>query len=365
MEKPISPQATPKPSQPALVTAVIPPQSLQPTEILITLPFSEEIIAPLRNQFSSANITLHAARRPEDVPPELWEHVQVLYTDRVLPSPEAVPNLRWLQFHSAGIDFALGSPLLNKPGLLVTTLSGAAAPQTAESALSAMLALGHHLPELVNAQSRAEWPRERWDRYRPIELRGSTVGIVGYGSIGRELARLLQPFGVQILAAKFNAMHPEDSGYSVPGLGDPEGNLFTRLYPYQALKTMLKACDFVVVATPLTQLTRGMFSAAEFEAMKPGACLIVPGRGGVVNEQALLEALQERRLAAAALDVFEEEPLSLTSPLWKQHNLLVTPHIAGLSSHYDRRAMDLFNANLALFLQGEKLLNLYDPTRGY
>jgi len=284
---------------------------------------------------------------------------------RVLPAPDAVPDLRWLQFHSAGIDFALESPLFNKPGLQVTTLSGAAAPQAAEFALAAMLALGHHLPDLVGSQARAEWPRERWDRYRPRELRGSSVGIVGYGSIGRELARLLQPFGVQILATKFDAMHPADGGYTIPGLGDPEGQLFTRLYPYQALKSMLKSCDFVVVTTPLSGLTRGMFAAAEFAAMKPGACLIVAGRGGVVNEQALLEALQERRIAAAALDVFEEEPLAPTSPLWKQNNLLVTPHIGGLSSLYDRRAMDLFAANLALFLRGEPLLNRYDPARGY
>lgn len=348
MEKPASPQS-----------------QTPPVNLLITLPFADDLITDLREHFPGINLVVHAARRPEDVPDELWEKVNVLYTDRVLPPPEAVPSLSWLQFHSAGIDFALGSPLLNKPGLMVTTLSGAAAPQAAEFILAALLSLGHHLPTVYAAQTRAEWPRERWDRYRPQELRGSTVGILGYGSIGRELARLLQPFNVQILAAKYDAMHPGDAGYAPAGLGDPEGNFFTRLYPYQALKSMLKNCDFVVVLTPLTQLTRGMIGPAELEAMKPNAMLVVAGRGGVVNEQALVEALQERRIAAAALDVFEEEPLAPTSPLWKQANLVITPHIGGLSAHYDRRAIELFSTNLSRFLQGDTLLNRYDPARGY
>jgi phosphoglycerate dehydrogenase-like enzyme len=360
MEKPVSSE-----SPQSSLSSSRSSQPIQPVEILITLPFAEDIIAPLRERFPTINLTLHAARRPEDVPVELWKRVQVLYTDRVLPDPEFVPALCWLQFHSAGIDFAIGSPLLNKPGLQVTTLSGAAAPQTAEFALASILALAHHLPEVFTAQSRAEWPRERWDRYRPVELRGSAVGIIGYGSIGRELARLLQPFDVRILAVKFDAMHPADNEYTIPGLGDPDGNLFTRLYPFQALKSMLKTCDFVVVFTPLTTQTRGMFGPAELAAMKPGASLVVVGRGGVVNEQALIEALQERHLASAALDVFEEEPLSPTSPLWKQQNLMVTPHIAGLSAHYDSRAMDLFAANLARYLLDDSLFNRYEPARGY
>jgi phosphoglycerate dehydrogenase-like enzyme len=336
-----------------------------PAVVLITMPFAEELIALLRERFPGVNLLVHAARRPEDVPSEVWGRIQVLYTDRVLPAPEIVPALRWLQFHSAGIDFAVASPLLGKPGLAVTTLSGAAAPQAAEFILSALLALGHHLPEAFAAQNRAEWPRERWDRYRPFELRGSTVGIIGYGSIGRELARLLQPFNVRILAVKQDAKNPVDHGYIAEGLGDPQGNYFTRLYPFQALKSMLRGCDSVVVLTPLTAQTRGLIGAAELAVMKPGALLVVAGRGGVVNEQALVEALQEKRIAAAALDVFEEEPLAATSSLWKQPNLIVTPHIGGLSAHYDRRAVELFSANLTRFLRGESLFNRYDPGRGY
>ncbi len=337
----------------------------QPVEVLITLPLPEDVLAPLRELAPRVNLSVHSARRPEDVPEELWKKIEVLYTDRVLPQPARAPNLRWLQFHSAGVDFALDSPLLQKEGLRVTSLSGAAAPQAAEYCMSTLLALAHHLPDLFQSQSKAEWPRDRWERLMPRELRGSTVGIIGYGSIGRELARLLQPLGVSVLASKFNAMHPEDEGYFPEGLGDPQGNLFTRLYPYQAVRSMVKTCDFVVIALPLTRHTRGMIGAEELAAMKPDAFLVSVGRGGVVDENALLAALQEKRLAGAALDVFTEEPLAPTSPLWKAPNLLVTPHVAGMSEHYNQRAMMLFAANLRRYLTGAPLYNTFQPDRGY
>ncbi len=342
-----------------------PAANQSPLEVLITLPFPEEVVAPLREISPRINLTVHSARRPEDVPAETWAKVEVLYTDRVLPAPELVPNLRWLQFHSAGIDFALNSQLLQKPGLMVTNLSGAAAPQAAEHALGLLLALGHHLHTVLQLQAKAEWPRERWERLTPREFRGSTLGIIGYGSIGRELARLAQPFGVSVLAAKYDAMQPEDFGYTPEGLGDPRGELFTRLYPFQAVRSMIKTCDFVVVATPLTAETQGLIGAAELAAMKPTAGLVVVGRGGVVDEIALLEALQEKRLAGAALDVFQEEPLAPTSPLWRQPNLIVSPHLSGLSFHYDERAMALFGENLKRYLGGASLYNRYNPERGY
>ncbi len=334
-------------------------------EILVTLPFPEDILAPLRELAPRVNINVHSARRPEDIPDDLWKKIEVLYTDRVLPAPDRVPNLRWLQFHSAGIDFALDSPLLQKQGLRVTTLSGAAAPQAAEYCLSALLSLAHRMPEFFAAQSKAEWPRDRWERLAPLELRGSTVGIVGYGSVGRELSRLLQPLGVNVLAAKHDAKHPEDNGYFPEGLGDPHGNLFTRLYPFQAVKSMVKMCDFVVVTAPLTPQTRGMIGAEVLAAMKPSAYLVVVGRGSIVDEQALQVALQDKRLAGAALDVFAEEPLSPTSPLWKTPNLIITPHIAGMSARYNERAVALFLANLRRFLTGAPLYNLFNPELGY
>jgi phosphoglycerate dehydrogenase-like enzyme len=336
-----------------------------PIEVLITVPFSDQEIQSLHEISPRLRITTTSNREARDISNEIWGRTEVLYTDRVLPSPEQAPALRWVQFHFAGIDFAVENPLLHKPNLMATTLSGAASPQMAEYALTMLLALGHRLPELAAFQSRSEWARDRWERFRPLELRSSTVGIVGYGSVGREIARLLRAFGATVLATKRDVMHPEDSGYTIPGLGDPSGDLFHRLYPHQAVRSMMKECDFVVVVTPLTPETRGLIGAAELAVMKPSAFLISMARGGVVDQAALVTALQEKRLAGAAMDVFSEEPLPQNSPLWKMPNVIISPHIGGLSSLYNHRAVDLFVENLKRYLTGAPLLNRFDSQKGY
>lgn len=336
-----------------------------PVEVLVTIPFSDSEIQLLRDISPRLRITLQPVREPSEISKDVWTRAEVLYTDRVLPQLEQVPDLRWVQFHYAGIDFALDLPLLKKPEVTFTTLSGAAAPQMAEFALTMILAMGHRLPDMVTHQARAEWPRERWERFRPVELNTSTVGIVGYGSIGREIARLLRVFGATVLAAKHDVMHPEDPGYTIPGLGDPGGDLFHRLYPYQALQSMLKDCDFVVVAAPLTPETRGMIGINELTSMKPTAFLINMARGGVVDQAALQQVLQERKIAGAALDVFSEEPLPSNSPLWKLPNVIISPHVGGMSLHYNQRAIDLFVENLRRYVAGTPLLNQFDPQKGY
>lgn len=336
-----------------------------PIEVLVTIPFTDQEIQTLREVSPRLRINTVLAREPGEVSKEAWGRAEILYTDQLLPAPEQVPALRWVQFHWAGIDFAVNSPLLKKPELMVTTLSGAAAPQMAEFAVGMLLALGHRMPELSGHQSRSEWPRDRWERFRPQELRHSTVGIVGYGSVGREIARLLQSFGTAVLATKRDVLHPEDAGYSIPGLGDPGGDFFSRLYPYQAVKSMIKESDFVVVTAPLTPETRGMIGADEIAAMKPTAFLINMGRGGVVDQGALLSALQERRIAGAALDVFADEPLPSNSPFWKLPNTIITPHVSGMSVHYNERAIELFAENLKRYLTGAPLLNRFDTQLGY
>ena len=336
-----------------------------PVEVVMTLAFPEEMIEELRQVSPRLHIHTFNPKRVEDIPAEVWAQCEVLYTDRILPGMAQAPNLKWIQFHYAGIDYAADAAILRKPDLLATTLSGAASPQVAEYCLTMMLALGHHMPDMFKLQSRTEWPADRWERLSPFEWRNSTVGMIGYGSIARELARLLQPFDVTILAAKKDVRHPEDNGYTIPGQGDPEGNLFTRLYPMEALNSMLKTCDYVICSLPLSPEARGLIGAETIAAMKPGAYLIDVGRGNIIDPAALLAALQEKKLAGAALDVFAEEPLPANSPFWRLPNVIISPHIAGISPHYLDRAVRMFGANLARYLQGELLFNLFDVRKGY
>jgi phosphoglycerate dehydrogenase-like enzyme len=336
-----------------------------PIEVLITMPFPEHIVAGLREISPRLVISVQKATKQEDVPLDLWERVEILYTNRVLPIPEQAPRLRWVQFHWAGVEHVVDEPLLAKPEVIATSLSGASAPQMAEYVLMQLLTLGHRLPDLMTSQKRAEWPRDRWDRFAPLELRQNVVGIVGYGSIGRQVARLLQPFGAIVLATKRDVRHPEDTDYIPEGIGDPSGSLVHRLYPAEALRSMLKECDFVVITVPKTPATSGLISTAELAVLKSTAFLIDVSRGGVVDQNALIQAFRERKIAGAALDVFPEEPLPASSPLWKLPNVIITPHIAGNTLHYDERAADLFAANLRRYLTGQTLYNRIELGRGY
>ena len=336
-----------------------------PVEVLITLPFSSSLIKPLQEVSPLLRITVHPAKNIEEVPAELWARCEVLYTDRLIPDAELAPNLKWIQHHYAGLDPTVGFTPASRPNLVITTLSGAATSQIAEYVLSMLLALGRQLPALSAQQKKAEWPKDRWERFKPRELRNSTVGIVGYGSIGRQVARLLREFGATVLATKNDAMHPGDNGYTPEGLGDPDGDLVHRLYPAQAIKSMAKDCDFIVVCVPLTEKTRGLIDAEMLAACKPSAYLVDVSRGGIVDHNALIKALNEHKLAGAALDVFPEEPLPAKSPLWGMPNVIITPHIAGVSDRYDKRAMALFAENLSRYLADLPLYNIFNPQRGY
>ncbi len=339
--------------------------SQQNIEVLTTVPFPDAVMQQLRGLSPRIKITFNPATRTEEIPSEVWQRTEVLYTDILLPDLALVPKLKWVQFHYAGIDFVQGSDLLNRKELKLTSMSGASAIQEGEYILMMLLALGHHIKPLMVNQEKSEWPADRWDRFSPVELTGSTVGLVGYGSIGREVARLLRAFNVKVLAAKRDVMNPEDRGYTVEGHGDLNGDCFDRLYPIEALKSMLKECDYVVVTVPLTPQTRGLIGEEEFKAMKPGAYLVHVSRGGVVDEKALLQALTEKHIAGAAIDVFNQEPLPPDNPLWKAPNLILTPHVSGFSPRYKERAGVMFAENLKRYLRGESLLNEYQIERHY
>ena len=335
--------------------------------ILVTMNLPGEYRTRIQEVSDQVQLTVISARTLEDIPDEVWAETNILYTWNILPEPGKAPNLKWIQFKSAGIDRYVDHPVLKNLEIVATTSSGVITSQIAEYAMMAMLAFGQKLPSLRANQRERKWPErdEKWQTLLPVELRYSTVGVLGYGSIGRQVARLLQPFGATVLAVKKDVMHPEDFGYAQEGMGDPHGDFFQRLYPIEALHSMLGECDFVVAALPLTDDTQHILDAAALQAMKKSAYLINVGRGALINQDALITALEAKQIAGAALDVFEEEPLPEDSPLWEMENVIISPHVSGLSKHFDENTLALFIENLNRYLAELPLHNRIDLHLGY
>jgi phosphoglycerate dehydrogenase-like enzyme len=293
---------------------------------------------------------------------DLLNRAEVLYTDTLLPRPEDAPRLRWIQSHYAGVDKSLNAPIVKQA--IYTTMGGIQAYDVAEHVITMILAFAHHLPQIFNNQKIAFWPapEQRWDLFSHIELNDSTLAVIGYGRIGRKIAKLARTFGMRILAVDIEAEEIIKREQN-----NPAGALFLvdKLSPIGKLKTVLNESDFVALSVPLTKETQKLIGPDEFASMKPDAIFINVSRGQVVDEEALIEALKNKTIGGAALDVFSTEPLPTSSPFWSLPNVIVTPHIAGMSMHYIKDAMNLFAENLRRYINGEDLINVLDLTRGY
>lgn len=335
------------------------------TTLLITIPLKSSHIEKIHAVSPGINIEMFPGTEPDEIPSDVLESTDILYTGRTLPDPEKMPRLKWIQFHYSGIDHAAGHPLLQRDGVQIYTASGAAAQQIAEFTLMAMLSLGHRLPQAITDQRSKTWSEKRFERFNPQELRLSTVGLIGYGSSGREIARLLKPLGARILTTKRDLMHLEETGFYFEGTGDPQADLPDRIYPPEAIGSMAALCDFLVLTAPLTSKTRGMIDEKVFDQMKPSAFLIDISRGGILDHRALLEALNGKKIAGAFLDVFPVEPIPQSSPLWTHPRVLLTPHIAWFSSSYIDQAIAVLIENLHRHFEGRPLLNKYDPRKEY
>ena len=335
--------------------------------LLVTLNLSKEDRERIESVSEGIKLTAGYVKDAADIPDEQWADAEVLYTLRALPDPIKAPKLKWVQFDTAGVDPYLENLKKLSPEVTATTMSGVITAQIAEYVVMALLTMGHKVPLLQHYQSEKTWPERkvRHEALKPVELRNSTVGILGYGSIGREVARLLQPFNPKILAVKRDVMHPEDTGYTPEGMGDPHGDLFHRLYPMEALHSVLAECDFVVVTLPLTDQTRYILNAEAFAVMKKTAYLVNVGRGALIDENAFVDAIRNKVIAGAALDVFEQEPLPAESPLWELENVILSPHISWLSDKFADERLSLFIENLNRYMAGLPLYNRVDLSKGY
>ena len=258
------------------------------------------------------------------------------------------PKLAWVHSRNAGLDAFLFSELVESP-VTLTNGSGVFSPPLGEFALAAMLYFAKDLRRMVRNQVAA-----KWEPFDVLRLAGQTVGIVGYGDIGREVAWRAHAMGMRVLALKRHLPPPGSN------LGPIE-----KMYATNELHEMIGACDYVVVAAPLTAETLHMISGAEFAAMKPEAVIINVGRGPVIDEAAMVQALAEGKIKGAGLDVFEHEPLSPESPLYKMENVLVSPHCADNTPDWLDNAMKFFLAQFERFRKGEPLLNVVDKQLGY
>ncbi len=338
---------------------------MEPVFVLSTMAFPEEWLAQIRAISPRLVVTQHSAATADDIPGDLLAQADVLYTGACFPHPERAPRLRWVQLDTSGVDHVRISPLWETE-VAITTLNGVAPSNMAEFAVMMMLAFGHRLRLMVELQQQREWPTfaERWDWFMPSELRGATVGVVGYGSIGRELGRVAHALGMRVLAVRRSGATVRET-YQIPGLATSVNPEPDAVYLPNQLDQMLPQCDYVVLIVPYTPDSHHLFDAAAFAAMKPSAVLINIARGGIVDETALITALQTGQIAGAALDVFAEEPLPLDNPLWSMPNVLISPHVAGFTPHYHERVMGVFAENLRRMLDGRELVNLVDRRRGY
>ncbi len=333
------------------------------TKVLFTAPFPDHLLAKIRAVSKEVEVVqtkLERGRWPEGQVTD----AEVYYALNGVPPLELAPNLRWIQGHWAGVDHLRETPIWDT-GVILTSASGIGVTNLAQFVLAQMLHWANRMGAWHKAQATGQWSSDRWEKFVPQELRGLTLGILGYGSIGREIGRVAKTLGMTVLATKRNARQLEDNGYRILGTGDPMGEMVDRIYPTEATRSMIKECDYVVCTLPRTDNTYHFINEDMLRAMKPESILINIGRGGVIKEDDLAKALKKGWIRGASLDVFEVEPLPDSSPLWQLDNIVLTPHIGGFTPAYDERMTDLFAENLRRYLAGEPLLNVVNRELGY
>jgi phosphoglycerate dehydrogenase-like enzyme len=286
-------------------------------------------------------------------------------SDRLLPEADIVlgwavkpanfdraRRLRWIQVTAASVAGLL-FPALVESRVIVTNGRGLWSASMAEHAIGVIHMFARKLHLARDAQRERRWVQSELASRGPAlrGVAGATLGLVGFGTIGRAIAERASALGMEVVALR---RHPS---------ADPAPA--REQWPPQRLPELLERSDYVVLAPPLTRETQGMIGADELARMKPGAVLINLGRGPLVDEPALLRALETGALAGAGLDVFDREPLPAESPLWGLPQVILTPHVSGLGERLWERAMDLFSRNLVAFREGRPLENLVDKHAGY
>jgi D-2-hydroxyacid dehydrogenase (NADP+) len=260
-------------------------------------------------------------------------------------------KLKWIHGAYVGMDKFLFPELL-KSKVLLTSSRGMHGDTVSDHAMAMILAFAKGLVSSWNCKKLRKWCQVEVMKQR-FEPQEKLLGIVGFGTIGQSLARKAKAFEMKVMATKNRVKRGEKIKY------------IDRILPKEKFREFLCTADFVVLTVPLTKETYHMIGATELDCMKDTAILINTARGGVIDEEALIDALVQKKIAGAGLDVFEEEPLSPESKLWELENVIITPHVAGSRRDYFKKVGEIFRINLNRYLSRKSLLNLVDKELGY
>ncbi|KAI0161811.1 hypothetical protein GGR52DRAFT_576110 [Hypoxylon sp. FL1284] len=306
-----------------------------------------------------------------DLGPEIWADVTLLCS--FIPPPvELTPKVRFVHLPSAGADRWPGHPMYEDKNIPFCTTNGIHAPQIAEWVIGAWLSHQHHFPKYQEHMKTGFWEGPfKTDFQDSTSLR---IGILGYGAIGRQCARLASALGMEVYAftrtERATSESRRDDSYCVPGTGDPDGALPARWFhgsTPEAVDTFLgSGLDLVVLSLPLTAQTRRVLGAPQLALLgRRRAFVANVGRGGLVDQEALADSLERGEIRGAALDVTDPEPLPPDSPLWRARNLLITPHVSWRADRLADRLLDVFEVNLGRLAKGRPLINVVNRELHY
>lgn len=326
--------------------------------ILMPMSVPEQVHARLTAEFPEIHFVIpgsdtsgHYVVTPDEPSEEDLRAADAIIAWRVpVEMLAAAPRVRWIQTGGAGVN-SFDLQAIADRGVVLTNASGVAAPNMAEHMLGMMIALARRIPRLVLAQAERSW-RDHETHLEVSELQGQTLLVVGTGDIGCAVAVRAAAFGMTVNGVKRRSGGPL-----------PEG--FSTMYGVESLSEALADADHVAITLPDTPGTRGMFDAAAFAAMKPGAMIYNVGRGPVIDTDALIAALRSGHVAGAGLDVTDPEPLPEDSPLWGMDQVLITAHTSGSTPRYWERFADLIADNIRRIQRGDLPRNIVDLTAGY
>ncbi|KAL8721997.1 MAG: hypothetical protein Q9225_001433 [Loekoesia sp. 1 TL-2023] len=389
----------------------------KPEHLLVILPFSAPaaIFDRIRRNHPYIKITFHQLlftetplKPREQVPSEIFHEATLLVTLSALPpSPEDCPKLELIHFISAGTNHVSNTPIYTDTDIPLTTSSGIHGPQIAEWVFMTMMTSSHYYSLLHRWQKKHEWGNDKAEvrLLRSVHDKvGQRLGILGYGSIGRQVGRVAKALGMDVIAytarPRKTPESKKDHGFIVPGTGDPEGEFPSAWYSGTDKKDLqhflAQDIDYLLISVPLTKQTSHLLGKEEFDILsKRNAFIINISRGQIIDQPALITALHAYDdyhsshpssidgslpgaleadmksdtsipgLRGAALDVTDPEPLPPDDPLWDAPNCIIAPHVSGLGSAYADRCFQVFEINLERREKGEKLINVVDRSRGY